>query len=146
MTIHISHKIMAKTIHFSNKLEINNKHPNIPTIYHPMITIIINQIFLHHIHENIAHKNIKVYPQNPADIQSYQPSHMQNPTNTQPYQRAQSQNPVSRHSYQPKQMQNEIPLPYYLQQHEIAKQQPTNFSQIPNAKLSITLNKPLMVF
>ena len=29
-------------------------------------------------------------------------------------------------------MQNEIPLPYYLQQHEITKTQLTNFSQISN--------------
>ena len=51
-------------------------------------------------------------------------------------------------------------LPYYLQQHEITKNQFTNFSQIPNAAeslqmtmnpylmggSSITTNKPLMVF
>ena len=57
-------------------------------------------------------------------------------------------------------MQNEIPLPYYLQQHEITKNQLTNFSQIPNAaeslqmtmnpylmgESSITSKKPLMVF
>ena len=57
-------------------------------------------------------------------------------------------------------MQNEIPLPYYLQQHENTKSQLTNFSQIPNAAeslqmtvnpylmggSSITSNKPLMVF
>ena len=35
-------------------------------------------------------------------------------------------------NYQPNQMQNGIPLPYYLQQHEITKNQVTNFSQIPN--------------
>ena len=29
-------------------------------------------------------------------------------------------------------MQNEIPLPYYLQQHEVTKTQLTNFSQMPN--------------
>ena len=40
----------------------------------------------------------------------------------------QQQNPVNTHSYQPTQMQNEIPLPYYLQQHEIAKTQLTIFS------------------
>ena len=64
------------------------------------------------------------------------------------------------HSYQPTQMQNEIPLPYYLQQHEITKNQVSNFSQMPNAAeslqmtmnpylmggSSITSNKPLMVF
>ena len=84
---------------------------------------------------------------------------MQNQNGTQPYQPAQSQNPVSMHSYQRTHMQNEIPLPYYLQQHEITKNQPTNFSQIPNAAeslhmtmnpylmggSSITSNKPLMV-
>ena len=55
-------------------------------------------------------------------------------------------------------MQNEIPLPYYLQQHEITKNQLTNFSQMPKAAeslqmnpylmggSSITSNKPLMVF
>ena len=57
-------------------------------------------------------------------------------------------------------MQNDIPLPYFLQQHEIAKTQPTNFSQItiaaellqmtmnPNLMggSSISSNKPLMVF
>ena len=57
-------------------------------------------------------------------------------------------------------MQIEIPLQYYLQQHEITKSQPTNFSQIPNAVESIqmtmnpnlmggsskTSSKPLMVF
>ena len=66
---------------------------------------------------------------------------------------------MAMHSYQPTQMQNEIPLPYYLQ-HEITKNQTTNFSQIPNAAeslqmtmnpylmggLPITSNKPLRVF
>ena len=42
-------------------------------------------------------------------------------------------------NYQPIQMQNEIPLPYYLQQHEITKTQPTIFSQIPYAA-EITTN------
>ena len=63
-------------------------------------------------------------------------------------------------SYQPTQMHNEIPLPYYLQQHEIIKSQQTNFSQMPHAaeplqmttnpylmgESSITSNKPLRVF
>ena len=85
---------------------------------------------------------------------------MQNPTSTQSYQPAKSQNSVSMHSYQPTQMQNEIRLPYYLQQHELTKNQLTNFSQKPNAAeslqmtmspylmggSSITSNKPLMVF
>ena len=67
---------------------------------------------------------------------------------------------MSMHSYQPTQMQNEIPLPYYLQQHEITKNQFSNFLQMPNAAeslqmtmnpylmggSSITSNKTLMVF
>ena len=71
-----------------------------------------------------------------------------------------SQNPANTDYYQPTQMQNEIPLPYYLQQQEITKNQLTNFSQMPNAAeslqmtmnpylmggSSITSNKPLMVF
>ena len=48
---------------------------------------------------------------------------MQNPTNTQYFQPIQPQNPMITHSYKPTQMQNEKPLPYYLQQHEITKNQ-----------------------
>ena len=51
---------------------------------------------------------------------------MPNPTNTQSFQPIQPQNPMTMHSYQPTQMQNEIPLPYYLQQHEITKNQLSN--------------------
>ena len=73
----------------------------------------------------------------------------------------QHQNPVKNtQSYQPAQMQNKIPLPYYLQQHEITKSQLANFSQMPHAAealqmtmnpylmggSSITSNKLLMVF
>ena len=57
-------------------------------------------------------------------------------------------------------MHNQIPLPYYLKQHEITKIQFTIFSQIPNTaeSLQMTMNsylmggssisstKPLMVF
>ena len=71
-----------------------------------------------------------------------------------------SQNPANTDYYQATQMQNEIPLPYYLPQHEITKNQLTNFSQMSNAVeslqmtmnpyfmggSSITSNKPLMVF
>ena len=71
-----------------------------------------------------------------------------------------SQNPANTDYYQPTQMQNEIPLPYYLQQHEITKNQLTNFSQMPNAAESLqmfmnpylmggsskTSNKPQMIF
>ena len=85
---------------------------------------------------------------------------MQNPTNTQSFQPIKPQNPTITHSYQPTQMQNEKPLPYYLQQHEITKNQLSNFSQMPNAAESLQMtmnpylmggssiksNKPLMVF
>ena len=38
-----------------------------------------------------------------------------------------SQNPANTDYYQPTQMQNEIPLPYFLQQPEVTKNQLTNF-------------------
>ena len=63
----------------------------------------------------------------------------QNQTYTQSYQPMQRQNPVNTDNYQPTQMQNEIPLPYYLQQHEITKSQVTNFSQMPNAVESLQM-------
>ena len=72
--------------------------------------------------------------------------HIPNSINTQSFQPIKSQNPMTMHSYHPNQMQNEIPLPYYLQQHEITKNQHTNFSQIPNAaeSLQTTMNPDLM--
>ena len=102
----------------------------------------------------------RIFSQNPTETRNQQPIQMQNPTNTQSFQPIQPQNPTITHSYQPTQMQNEIPLPYYLQQHEITKNQLSNFSQKPNAAeslqmtmnpylmggSSITSNKPLMVF
>ena len=105
-------------------------------------------------------QNLKIYPQNPTDMQNQQPMHIQNPFKTQSFQPIQPQNPMTMHSYQPTQMQNEIPLPYYLQQHETTKNQLSNFSQMPNAaeSLQMTMNpylmrgssiiskKPLMVF
>ena len=44
-----------------------------------------------------------------------------------------SQNPANTDYNQPTQMQKEMSLPYYLQQHEITKNQLTKFSQMPNA-------------
>ena len=43
--------------HFFNKIKIKNKHHITQTIYHLMMMIIINQIFLHHILKNIAHRD-----------------------------------------------------------------------------------------
>ena len=105
-------------------------------------------------------QSMKIYQQNPTDIQNPQQIHIQNPFNAQSVQPIQPQNPMSMHSYQSTQMHNEIPLPCYLQQYEITKNQLSNFSQKPNAAeslqmtmnpylisgLSITSNKPLMVF
>ena len=102
----------------------------------------------------------KFFSPNPTDTRNQQPFHIPNPTKAQSLQPIQPQNPMTMHSYQPTQMQNEIPLPYYLQQHEITKNQPSNFSQMPNAAeslqmtmkpyfmggSSITSDKPLMVF
>ena len=102
----------------------------------------------------------RIFSPNPTDTRNQQPTQMPNPTNTQSFQPIQPQNPMIMHSYQPTQMQNEIPLPYYLQQHEITENQLSNFSQMPNAAeslqmtmnpylmggSSITSNKPLMVF
>ena len=58
----------------------------------------------------------------------------------------QRQIPVNTDYYQPTQMQNAIPLPYYLQQHEITKSQLTKFSQMPNAveSLQMAMNPYLM--
>ena len=43
-------------------------------------------------------------------------------------------------------MQNEIPLPSYLQQHEITKTQPENFTQKSNTAetLQMTMNSYLL--
>ena len=101
----------------------------------------------------------RIFPENPLNTQNQQ-TQISNPYNTQSFQPIQPQIPMTMHSYQPNQMQNEIPLPYYLQQHEITKNQLTNFSQMPNAAeslqmtmnpylmggSSITSNKPLMIF
>ena len=79
-------------------------------------------------------------------MQHQQTMHIQNSNNAQSFQPIQSQNPITMHSYQPTQMQNEISLLYYLQQHEITKNQLTNFSQMPNAaeSLKMTMNPYLM--
>ena len=83
-------------------------------------------------------QNMKIYPQNPTDIQNPKQMHIQNPFYTQSFQPIQPQNPMLMHSYQPTQMQNEIPLPYYLQQHEITKNQLSNFSKNSKCRRIIT--------
>ena len=49
----------SKITHFPNKIEINNKHHIIHQIvYHQMMRIITDQIFLHYTHKNIVRKNL----------------------------------------------------------------------------------------
>ena len=105
------------------------------------------------------HTYHRIFSPQPIDTQIQQPIQQQNPINKS-FQPIQQQNPMIANSYQPAQMQNGIPLPYYLQQHEITRNQLSNFSQMPNAAeslqmtmnpylmggSSITSNKPLMVF
>ena len=88
----------------------------------------------------------RIFSPHPTDTQNQQPMQMQNPINAQSFQPIQPQNRMITHSYQPTQMQNEIPLPYYLQQHEITKNQLSNFSQMPNAaeSLQMAMNPYLM--
>ena len=52
-------------------------------------------------------QNIKIYPQNPADMQHQQPMHIQNSNNAQSFQPIQSQNPITMHSYQLTQIQKQ---------------------------------------
>ena len=54
---------------------------------------------------------MKIYPQNPIDMQNQQPMHIQNPINAQSFQPIQPQNPMTMHSYQPTQMQNSVMKP-----------------------------------
>ena len=155
-----------KTIHFFNKIKIKNKHL-IKWITYPQMMIFLQpDIFAPYNQEyrgqgvQKPHTNHRIFSPQPIDTQNQQPIQQQNPINTQYFQPIQQQNPMITHSYQPTQMQNEIPLPYYLQHHEITRNQLSNFSQMPNAAESLqmtmnpylmggsstTSNKPLMVF
>ena len=132
-----------KITHSFNKIKINNKHHIIqPDNFAPYTKEYRTQ----RPRQSQPSQNMKIYPQNPTDVQNPQQMHIQNPFNTQSFQPIQPQNPMLMHSYQPTQMQNKITLPYYLQQHEITKNQLSNFSQIPNAaeSLQMTMNPYLM--
>ena len=96
--------------------------------------------------KNQVSQNTKCHSQNLANKQSYQPMNIQNLPSIQSYQPIQSQNPAISLCYHPAQRQNEIPLPYYIQQHEITQNQLTNFSQMSNAaeSLQMTINPHLM--
>ena len=75
-----------------------NKHL-IKRITYPLMMIIYNQIYLHHIPKNIADKEcrnhihiIEIFPPHQIDTQNQQPIQMQNPINTQSFQPIQPQN------------------------------------------------------
>ena len=101
MITHDLHKTKVKTIHFISKTNKIDSKTEID-IKHPIIHLIIIHLMMNIFITKIINNFIKTKD-------------------------TASQNPVSTHSYQPTQMQNEIPLPYYLQQHEITKSQLTNF-------------------
>ena len=65
MITHDIHKTKVKIIHFFNRVKIMNKNKvNIIHLilhlinYHQMMIIIINQIFLHHIHKNTVQNHL----------------------------------------------------------------------------------------
>ena len=134
MTIDIPHKIRLKITLFSNKIEINNKHSIIQTIYHQMMTNIIKQMFLHHTHKNIVPKNLDklkhlkikklthktrlIYSSNNHCTCNTQLVH--NPTNQHNHKIRSVCN-----SYQSTQIQKEKPLPCYLQQNPNFKGKPS---------------------
>ena len=165
MINHDPHKKKVEITHFFNKIKIIqiNIKPKInliimhKIIFHQMmknnitkiindftptknldLTILGNQIFLNHTYEMNKYDNLELTQHHTTIIFNNQ----------------------IQSTHQATQMQNEIPLPYYLQQHEIIKSQLTNFSQMPIAAeslqmtmnpylmggSSITSNKPLMVF
>ena len=156
-----------KTINFFNRIKITKNHTNLKK------TPYYTPNYQSSDDDNFHDQNHQQTSQNQR-LQSYQ---VNQPNTFEPYAREQhmrhsrsnyepqnnnfySQNPFNTDYYQPTQLQNKIPLPYYLQQHEITKNQLTNFSQMPYAAeslqmtmnphliggSSITSNKPLMVF
>ena len=142
--IHFFNKIRIKqqTPYNTNKLSSDDDDYYQPDIFAPYTKEYRTQ----RPRQSQPSQNMKIFPQNPTDIQNPQQMHIQNPFNTQSFQPIQQQNPMTMHSYQPTQMHNEIPLPYYLQQHEITINQLSNFSQMPNAaeSLQMTMNPYLM--
>ena len=169
MTTNEIQQTQVKTIHFFNKIKIIKKTIPIQTKKTPYSTPNYHSSDDDDFHDQNHQQNSQNHR-----LQSY---HVNQPDIFEPYTREQhmlqtrpnyepqnnnfsSQNPANTDYYQPTQMKNEIPLPYYLQQHEITKNQLKNFSQMPNAAeslqmtmnpylmggSSITSNKSLMVF
>ena len=145
----------VKTIHFFNKIKIIKKTIPIQTKKTPYYTPNYHSSDDDDFHDQNHQQNSQNHR-----LQSY---HVNQPDIFEPYTREQhmgqsgpnyepqnnnfySQNQANTGYYQPTQMQNKIPLPYCLQQHEITKNQLTNFSLMPNAaeSLQMTLNPYLM--
>ena len=153
MTAHNFHQTKVKTIHFFNKIE--NRHQT-----HPYTSNYFSSDHQHFYQNQRPHSYHKNQPDIFKPYTQEQLMRQPRPSLKSQYKNFQSQNPASTHSYQPTHTQNEIPLLYYLQQHEITKSQLTNFSQMTNAHeslqmtmnlylmggSSITSNKPLRVF
>ena len=168
MITHEIQQTQLKTTHFFNKNK-NNKKPyqykQKTPYYTPNYHSSDDDDFHDQYHQqNSQNQRLQSYHAIQPDI--FEPytreQHMRQPRpNYEPQNNNfYSQNPANTDYYQPTQMQNEIPLPFYLQQHGITKNQLSNFSQMPNAAeslqmtmnpyimggSSITSNKPLMVF
>ena len=164
--IHILHRIVVKINHSFNNKKNKKQAPHHTDYLSSDDDYLQPDIFAPYTQEYRGQGAQKpytyngIFSPNPTDTRNQQSIQMQNPTNIQSFQPIQPQNPMITHSYQPTQMQNEIPLPCYLQQHEITKNQLSNFSQTPNAAeslqmtmnpylmggSSITSKRPLMVF
>ena len=121
MITHEIQQTQVKTIHFFNRIKIvnshtksNKKHFTIHLIiFHQMMTIFMTKTILHSYHVN--QPDIFEPYTREQNMRQPRPNHASQNNNFY------SQNPANTDYYQPTQMQNEIPLPYYLQQHEITK-------------------------
>ena len=151
MTTHKFHKTKVKIIRFFSKTKKSRQKKTKIDIKHLIIRLIIfssdDEDYYNQNHQQFyRNQRLHSYHMSQPDIfQPYtQEQHMQQPRPNLTSQNKRS--PASKHSYQPTQMQTEIPLPYYLQQHEITKSQLTNFSKMPNAaeSLQMTMNPYLM--
>ena len=132
MITHEIQQTQMKTFHFFNRIKIVNSHTKInkKTLYYtPNCLSSDDDDFDDQNHQqNFQNQRLHSYHVNQPDILNHihennicdnldQITHLKIIIFTQPTQ-----------------MQKEIPLPYYLQQHEITKNQLTKFSQMPNAQ------------
>ena len=133
----ITHRIIFHQLMMNTIAKIINIFPQTKYL---ILTVLVNQIFLNHTHEMNKKHNLEIIQHLSTIIFN-------------------NKKPVNIHSYQPTQMHNEIPLPCYLQQHEITKSQQKLFSNatcrrittndyesILNGSIINNIKKPLMVF